>query len=69
MNQAAAMARLSFCRGLVYWGALPPSPVHSLLGREEVRPAPAATVACVELQAVLRGSAAQLALAAGGAWA
>ena len=92
MTQAAAMARLSSCRGLVYWGALPSSLVHSLPGQEEARPAPAAldvyaerrTVlrdsavqllalavkdAWADCQAALPGSAGQLALAVGGAWA
>jgi hypothetical protein len=48
-NQAPAIARLSFCRGLVCWEALPSSLVHSLPGPEAQFAR--AGVACAGLQA------------------
>jgi hypothetical protein len=61
---AMALARLSFCPGLVC-GELLASPVRWRPGREQaVRSAPVAAGVCAELLAGLRGSAARLALAA-----
>jgi hypothetical protein len=63
MNRAAVMPRLPFCRGLVCWQAL-----GLPAGQLEALPAPVATDAFVELQAVLPCWAVQRALAAEGAW-
>ena len=64
-----ALARLPFFPGPVYLGARPFSPVHSLPGREGALLALVAAGVCAVLQAVLRGSPARPALAAGAAWA